>query len=58
MYNAEKKILHRYMSRKKFPTPERFGKKFFQNKLNQTKSVKSPIPHALPHKRPMVMSTI
>ena len=34
-YNAEKKILHRYMSGKKFLTPERFGKKFFQHKLNQ-----------------------
>ena len=33
-YNAEK-ILHRYMSRKKFLTPERFTKKFFQYKLNQ-----------------------
>ena len=27
-YNAEKKILQRYMSGKKFLTPERFGKKF------------------------------
>ena len=34
-YNAEKKILQRYMSGKKFLTPERFGKKFFQHKLNQ-----------------------
>ena len=34
-YDAVKKILHRYMSGKKFLTPERFGKKFFQYKLNQ-----------------------
>ena len=33
-YNAEKKILHSYMSGKKFLSPERFGKKYFP-KLNQ-----------------------
>ena len=27
-YNAEKKLLHRYISGKKFLTPERFGEKF------------------------------
>ena len=35
------KILHLYMSGKKFLTPEKFGK----NCSNTTNSVKSPIPH-------------
>ena len=37
------KILHRYMLRKKFLTPEWFGKRILPI---QTKSVKSPIPHS------------
>ena len=51
-YNAKKKkTLYRYISGKKFLTPERFGKKF-SNEINK-------ITHTpLPHKRLMVMSTI